>query len=89
MLINKINKKQNPLPSHPENIEEITEDLALHYISNPTTIILAISTGTVEIANSYSLALARRVDPEGSRTLGVFTFLDKVDNKGQMVNYLK
>lgn len=41
------------------------------YIKNPNTIILAISAANNDLANSDALKLAREVDPEGQRTLGV------------------
>jgi len=44
------------------------------------SIILAISPANVDLANSDSLKLARTVDPEGRRTLGVLTKLDLMDS---------
>jgi dynamin 1-like protein len=43
-------------------------------------LILAISPGNYDIANSDSLKLAREVDPEGERTLGVITKMDRVED---------
>lgn len=50
------------------------------YIQNPNSLILAISPGNYDIANSDSLKLAREVDPEGERTLGVITKMDRVED---------
>ena len=41
------------------------------YVKNPNTIILAVTAANTDLANSDSLKLAREVDPEGSRTIGV------------------
>lgn len=41
--------------------------------------ILAISPANVDLANSDSLKLARSVDPQGRRTIGVLTKLDLMD----------
>jgi len=45
--------------------------MIMSYIKNPNTIILAVTPANVDLANSDSLKLAREVDPEGNRTLGV------------------
>ncbi len=51
----------------------------LDYISNPNSVILAVSAANVDLANSESLQLARTVDPQGRRTIGVLTKLDLMD----------
>lgn len=43
------------------------------------SIILAVSPANADIANSDSLKLARKVDPNGKRTIGVLTKLDLMD----------
>jgi dynamin 1-like protein len=40
---------------------------------------LAVSPANVDLANSDSLKLARSVDPQGKRTIGVLTKLDLMD----------
>lgn len=40
---------------------------------------MAISPANVDLANSESLKLARAVDPQGRRTIGVLTKLDLMD----------
>ncbi|CAH1764959.1 24051_t:CDS:2 [Entrophospora sp. SA101] len=42
-------------------------------------IILAVSPANVDLVNSESLKLAKQVDPEGRRTIGVLTKLDLMD----------
>jgi replication fork clamp-binding protein CrfC len=53
--------------------------MCLHYISNPNAIILAVTAGNTDLANSDALKLARSVDPDGVRTIGVLTKLDLMD----------
>ena len=53
--------------------------MCLHYISNPNAIILAVTAGNTDLANSDALKMARSVDPEGNRTIGVLTKLDLMD----------
>lgn len=43
------------------------------------SVILAVSPANVDLANSDSLKLARAVDPQGRRTIGVLTKLDLMD----------
>ena len=49
------------------------------YAKNPNTIILAVTSANVDLANSDSLKLAREVDPEGERTVGVRTQFTKIN----------
>ena len=46
---------------------------------NPNAIILAVSAATSDLATSDAIQLARRVDPDGQRTIGVLTKLDLMD----------
>jgi dynamin 1-like protein len=43
------------------------------------SVILAVSAANVDLANSDSLKLARSVDPQGKRTIGVLTKIDLMD----------
>jgi dynamin 1-like protein len=43
------------------------------------SVILSVSAANVDLANSESLKLARSVDPQGRRTIGVLTKLDLMD----------
>ena len=51
----------------------------LSYIDQPNALILALSPANVDLANSDSLKLAKEVDPEGERTIGVLTKIDLMD----------
>ena len=58
------------------------------YISNPNSLILAISPANYDIANSDALKLAREVDPEGLRTLGVMTKMDMAEDENAVEGLL-
>ncbi|KAI8868863.1 hypothetical protein GQ42DRAFT_147821 [Ramicandelaber brevisporus] len=68
-----------PVGDQPTDIEKLTRQLVLDYITNPNSLILAVSPANVDLVNSESLKLAREVDPEGKRTLGVITKIDLMD----------
>ena len=48
-----------------------TRAMILDYIKHDTCIILAVSPANADIVNSDALELARSVDPQGARTIGV------------------
>lgn len=68
-----------PVGDQPVDIEFQIKDLILKYISNPNSIILAVTAANTDIATSEALKLAREVDPDGRRTLAVITKLDLMD----------
>ncbi|KAF9438331.1 Dynamin- GTPase protein [Entomortierella beljakovae] len=68
-----------PVGDQPTDIEKQTRNLILDYIHKPNSVILAVSPANVDLANSDSLKLARQVDPEAKRTIGVLTKLDLMD----------
>ena len=68
-----------PVGDQPDNIEEITKNMAIRYIDDPLTIILCVIAANVDIATSDGLKLAKQIDVSGSRTLGVLTKLDIMD----------
>ena len=64
----------------PADIEKQVADMCLGYIQNPNAIILAVTPANGDLANSEALKMARRVDPEGHRTIGVLTKIDLMDS---------
>ncbi|KAK0202344.1 Dynamin central region-domain-containing protein [Desarmillaria ectypa] len=68
-----------PVGDQPSDIERQIRNLVVDYISNPNSVILSVSAANVDLANSESLKLARTVDPQGRRTIGVLTKLDLMD----------
>jgi len=63
----------------PEDIENQIKELILKFITNPNSIILAVSPANMDMATSESLKIARDIDPDGRRTLAVITKLDLMD----------
>ncbi|KAF7317763.1 Dynamin-related protein DNM1 [Mycena kentingensis (nom. inval.)] len=68
-----------PVGDQPSDIERQIRNLVTDYISKPNSVILAVSPANVDLANSESLKLARQVDPQGRRTIGVLSKLDLMD----------
>uniref|UniRef100_A0A3P8XVC8 Dynamin-1-like protein n=1 Tax=Esox lucius TaxID=8010 RepID=A0A3P8XVC8_ESOLU len=68
-----------PVGDQPKDIEVQIKDLILKHISNPNSIILAVTAANTDMATSEALKLAREVDPDGRRTLAVVTKLDLMD----------
>jgi dynamin 1-like protein len=63
----------------PLDIEDQIRSMCMNFISNPNAIILAVTAGNSDLANSDALKLAREADPDGERTIGVLTKLDLMD----------
>ncbi len=63
----------------PDNIEEITKRMALKYVTDKRTIILCVIPANIDLVISEALKMAREVDPEGLRTIGVITKIDIMD----------
>jgi GTP-binding protein EngB required for normal cell division len=62
----------------PEELRDRITKLCDRYIRAPN-IILAVCAANVDLANSAALRASRKVDPLGTRTIGVVTKLDLVD----------
>jgi len=69
-----------PTGDQPEDVEQQILSMCLEFITNPNAIILAVSAANQDLANSEGLKLARSVDPEGVRTIGVLTKVDIMDH---------
>jgi replication fork clamp-binding protein CrfC len=57
--------------------------MIMEFIVKDSCIILAVSPANSDLANSDALKLAKTVDPEGLRTIGVLTKLDLMDEGAQ------
>ncbi|CAE6484420.1 unnamed protein product [Rhizoctonia solani] len=77
-----------PVGDQPRDIERQIKDMVMKYISKPNAIVLAVSAATTDLANSDGLKLAREVDPEGTRTIGVLTKIDLMDPGTDVVDVL-
>eukprot|EP01063_Lacrimia_lanifica_P004789 TRINITY_DN12722_c0_g1_i2.p1 TRINITY_DN12722_c0_g1~~TRINITY_DN12722_c0_g1_i2.p1 ORF type:complete len:627 (+),score=141.18 TRINITY_DN12722_c0_g1_i2:61-1941(+) len=62
-----------------QGVEEDIEALALEWITPSNTIIVTVTAADTDLANSDALALAKRVDKSGERTIGVLTKVDLMD----------
>lgn len=56
---------QVPVGDQPEDIEAQVQAMILSFISNPNSLILAVSPANSDLATSDALKLAREVDPDG------------------------
>ncbi|KAF3920114.1 Dynamin-1 [Arthrobotrys entomopaga] len=77
-----------PVGDQPKDIEKQIKDMVLKQISKPNAIILAVTAANTDLANSDGLKLAREVDPEGQRTIGVLTKIDLMDDGTDVVDIL-
>ena len=77
-----------PIAGQPDNIDSVVKKIVLDFISNPNAIILALSPANIDIANSDSLKIAREVDPYLTRTLGVISKLDLVENPEDIIEII-
>ena len=67
------------IEGQPENIEEITKKMAARYCQDSKTIILCVIPANQDLSTQDSINMARRLDPQGNRTLGVLTKVDIMD----------
>lgn len=79
---------QVPVGDQPKDIERQIRDMVMKYISRPNAVILAVTAANTDLANSDGLKLAREVDPEGTRTIGVLTKVDLMDAGTDVVDIL-
>ncbi|KAF8930138.1 vacuolar protein sorting-associated protein 1 [Haplosporangium gracile] len=77
-----------PVGDQPKDIERQIKDMIVKYITKPNAIILAVTAANTDLANSDGLKLARDVDPEGARTIGVLTKIDLMDAGTDVVDIL-
>lgn len=77
-----------PVGDQPRDIEKQIKEMVLKQIQKPNAIILAVTAANVDLANSDGLKLAREVDPEGQRTIGVLTKIDLMDTGTDVVDIL-
>ncbi|KAL8636078.1 MAG: hypothetical protein Q9228_006489 [Teloschistes exilis] len=77
-----------PVGDQPRDIERQIKDMVLKQIQKPNAIILAVTAANTDLANSDGLKLAREVDPEGQRTIGVLTKVDLMDDGTDVVDIL-
>lgn len=77
-----------PVGDQPPDIEKQIREMIMKFISKPNAIILAVNGANQDLANSDGLKLAREVDPEGLRTIGVLTKVDLMDQGTDVIDIL-
>jgi replication fork clamp-binding protein CrfC len=77
-----------PVGDQPADIERQIRDMVLAHIQKTNSIILAVTAANTDLANSDGLKLAREVDPDGQRTIGVLTKIDLMDEGTDVVDIL-
>lgn len=78
-----------PQGGQPDNIERQIIELCHSYVQKRSSIIMAITPANQDLANSDALKLARRVDPQGDRTIGVLTKIDLMDEGTNCVDIIQ
>ncbi len=78
-----------PVGDQPKDIERQLRTMSVEFISKANSIILAVSPANADLATSDGIQLAREVDPEGVRTLGVLTKVDLMDKGTDVVRVLR
>ncbi|XP_053147772.1 dynamin-2 isoform X3 [Hemicordylus capensis] len=68
-----------PVGDQPQDIEYQIKEMILQFISRDSSLILAVTPANMDLANSDALKMAKEVDPQGLRTIGVITKLDLMD----------
>ncbi|XP_022325963.2 dynamin-1-like isoform X3 [Crassostrea virginica] len=63
----------------PADIEMQIRSMLMEFITKESCLILAVSPANTDLANSDALKIAKEVDPQGLRTIGVITKLDLMD----------
>jgi dynamin 1-like protein len=54
-----------PVGDQPPDIELQIRELCMQYVTNPNSVILAVTAANTDFATSEALKLAREVDPDG------------------------
>ncbi|XP_077580530.1 dynamin-1-like [Stigmatopora nigra] len=68
-----------PVGDQPVDIEQQIRDMIMQFITRESCLILAVTPANTDLANSDALQVAKDVDPQGLRTIGVITKLDLMD----------
>ncbi|XP_041826445.1 dynamin-1a isoform X6 [Melanotaenia boesemani] len=68
-----------PVGDQPTDIEFQIKDMLMQFVTKENCLMLAVSPANSDLANSDALKIAKEVDPQGMRTIGVITKLDLMD----------
>ncbi len=64
-------------------------ELAIHYMKNPRSIILAVISAANDLNLQMVSTMARQIDPKGVRTLGVITKPDRIDSPESEAQFIQ
>ncbi|XP_056147121.1 dynamin-1a isoform X3 [Lampris incognitus] len=68
-----------PVGDQPADIEFQIREMLMQFVTKENCLLLAVSPANSDLANSDALKIAKEVDPQGQRTIGVITKLDLMD----------
>uniref|UniRef100_A0A665W8D9 Interferon-induced GTP-binding protein Mx n=1 Tax=Echeneis naucrates TaxID=173247 RepID=A0A665W8D9_ECHNA len=68
-----------PVGDQPADIEHQIREMLMQFVTKDNCLLLAVSPANSDLANSDALKIAKEVDPQGLRTIGVITKLDLMD----------
>ncbi|XP_029300760.1 dynamin-1a isoform X6 [Cottoperca gobio] len=68
-----------PVGDQPADIEAQIKEMLMQFVTKENCLMLAVSPANSDLANSDALKIAKEVDPQGMRTIGVITKLDLMD----------
>ncbi|EQB61622.1 dynamin-like vacuolar protein sorting protein [Vairimorpha apis BRL 01] len=77
-----------PTNNQPKDICSKIYEMCKKYVTNRNALILAVSAANADISNSDALQLAREVDPNYERTIGVLTKIDLMDQGTDVIDIL-
>lgn len=78
-----------PVGEQPNNIYDITKNMALRYISEKRSIILCVIPANQDLSVSEALKILREIDPSGERSIGCLTKIDIMNRGDDARNMLK
>ena len=73
----------------PKDIKDKIKQLVGNYINHSQTIILAVMPARTDIEADIALDLIKQFDPNGSRTIGILTKVDLMNENTDVVDYLQ
>lgn len=78
-----------PIEGQPKSIVQDIDNMVMDFVKGDNVIILAVSPANADIATSDAIRMARTVDPDGDRTIGVLTKLDIMDRGTNALDILE
>ncbi|XP_038063950.1 dynamin-1-like isoform X2 [Patiria miniata] len=78
-----------PVGDQPADIEMQIRNMVMEFVMKENCLVLAVSPANSDLANSDALKVAKEVDPSGTRTIGVITKLDLMDDGTDARNILE